>query len=158
MAVSPDGDSVYVPNLDDFNVSQYDVGAGGALTPKTPATVAAGTVPRGVAVSPDGGSVYVVSQNDDNVRQYDVGTDGALTPKTPATVAAGGTPSAIAVSPAPRKFDVIAELGASASPQCLSQDYTLQPGTEYGVRLCARDAGHTRWNCGGNRTFTTAPL
>ena len=63
----------------------------------------------------------------------------------------------MAVSP-PRKFDVTAELGTSETHQCLSQDYTLLPDTEYTVRLCARDASHERWNCGGNRTFTTDPL
>ncbi len=55
------------------SVSQYDVGAGGALTPKSPATVAAGDGPFGVAVSPDGGSVYVTNCDGDNVSQYDVG-------------------------------------------------------------------------------------
>ena len=44
------------------SVSQYDVGAGGALAPKSPATVAAGrSTPSGVAVSPDGASVYVAN-------------------------------------------------------------------------------------------------
>ena len=61
MAVSPDGGSVYVTNVGDDSVSQYDVGAGGALSPKSPATVAAGDGPYGVAVSPDGGSVYVAN-------------------------------------------------------------------------------------------------
>ena len=59
--MSPDGGSVYVTNFDGDSVSQYDVGAGGALSPKSPATVAAGIVPLGVAVSPDGGSVYVAN-------------------------------------------------------------------------------------------------
>ena len=44
MAVSADGRSVYVTDANDDALSQYDVGArGGALTPKTPATVPAGT-------------------------------------------------------------------------------------------------------------------
>jgi YVTN family beta-propeller protein len=51
--VSPDGRSVYVGNTGSNSISQYDVGAGGALTPKSPATVAAGTNPFGVAVSPE---------------------------------------------------------------------------------------------------------
>jgi len=56
--VTPDGGSVYVANTGDFfdpandNVSQYDVGAGGALSPKSPPTVATGDRPFGVAVSP----------------------------------------------------------------------------------------------------------
>ena len=49
------------------------MGAGGALTAKSPPTVAAGNGPEGVAVSPDGGSVYVTNIDSDNVSQYDVG-------------------------------------------------------------------------------------
>ena len=103
MAVSPNGASVYVTNSSSDNVSQYDVGAGGALTPKSPATVAAGSSPQGVAVSPNGASVYVANNGSDNVSQYDVGAGGALTPKSPATVAAGSGPVGVAVSlgPAP---------------------------------------------------------
>jgi 6-phosphogluconolactonase (cycloisomerase 2 family) len=103
VAVSPDGKSVYVSNNDFFavagTVSQYDVGPGGGLTPKTPPTVAAVHQPEGVAVSPDGKSVYVTNLGAGTVSQYDVGPGGALTPKTPATVGAAGGPYAIAVSP-----------------------------------------------------------
>ena len=62
VAVSPDGKSVYVTNRAVFggSVSQFDVVAGGALTPKTPPTVAAG-IPCGVAVGPDSKSVYVTN-------------------------------------------------------------------------------------------------
>src|SRR5206468_2811857 len=85
----------------DDTISQYDVGAGGVLTPKSPPTVAAGLFPEGIAVSPDGKSVYVANgafpEND--VSQYDVGAGGALTLKSPPTVAAGGSPHAVAVGP-----------------------------------------------------------
>ena len=96
--MSPDGGSVYVTNNLDDTVSQYDVGAGGALQPKTPPTVAAGSNPDGVAVSPDGGSVYVANFFD-GVSQYDVDAGGALSPKSPATVVAGGGPRWVAVTP-----------------------------------------------------------
>ena len=58
----------------------------------SPATVAAGATPLGVAVSPDGGSVYVANDSRDSVSQYDVGAGGALSPKSPATVATGALP------------------------------------------------------------------
>ena len=74
--------SVYVADGIRNTVAQYDVGAGGVLSPKTPATVAAGVTPFGVAVSPDGKSVYVTNANQ-IVSQYDVGAGGALAPKTP---------------------------------------------------------------------------
>jgi DNA-binding beta-propeller fold protein YncE len=108
VAVSPDGASVYVANSGNdtaiYSVSQYDVGAGGALSPKSPATVATGVDPRGVAVSPDGGSAYVANfianVNGGSVSQYDVGAGGALSPKSPATVATGNGPFGVTVTPA----------------------------------------------------------
>lgn len=44
-------------------ISQYDVGTGGALSPKATPTVAAGNGPFAIAVSPDGKSVYVTNGN-----------------------------------------------------------------------------------------------
>ena len=111
-----------------------------------------------IAISPDGGSFYITDVYNHTVNQYDIGTGGALTPKSTPTVPADLSPATIAISP-PRSFDVTAELGISDTSQCLpTQDYVLQPNTEYTVRLCARDASHERWNCGGNRTFTTDPV
>ena len=71
--MSPDAKSVYVANIDSDNVSQYDVGSRGALTPKSPAAVAAARGPFGVAVNRDGGSVYVTNAFSDAVSQYDIG-------------------------------------------------------------------------------------
>jgi DNA-binding beta-propeller fold protein YncE len=92
--------SVYVANSRSNTVSQYDVGAGGVLTPKSPAMVAAGTAPYGVAVSQNGASVYVANLLNASVSQYDVGAGGVLTPKSPATVGTSGSqPVGVAVSP-----------------------------------------------------------
>ena len=79
VAVSPNGASVYVTNATSNNVSQYDVGAGGALTPKSPATVASGTGPYGVAASPDGASVYVTAASSNAVDVFRRDPGGALT-------------------------------------------------------------------------------
>jgi len=107
VAVSPDGRSVYVanegtgePGEDIPGVSQYDVGAGGKLSPKNPATLAVGLGhPRAVAVSPNGESVYLAGTP---VHQYDVGAGGELSPKDPATVADCGGAFGVAVSPGAR--------------------------------------------------------
>ena len=91
---------VYVANSGSDDVSQYDLGSGGLLTPLSPPTVpAAGGFPSSVAVSPDGNSVYVTNQSSDSVSQYGVTADGTLTPKTPASVAAGRLPRGVVVSP-----------------------------------------------------------
>ena len=54
--MTPDGTSAYVVNYSLLlvgTVSQYDIDpVSGALSPKTPATVAAGTNPSGIAVRP----------------------------------------------------------------------------------------------------------
>ena len=102
IAVSPNGDNVYVTNVVLGGVSQYDVGSGGALTPMTTPTVAAGARPFGIAVSPDGESVYVANfgaNGADGVSQYTVGPGGALIAMATPTVAAGDMPIGIAVSP-----------------------------------------------------------
>jgi hypothetical protein len=49
IAVHPDGDSVYVSDRLRGQMLQYNVGAGGRLVPKDPASVAAGRFPSGVA-------------------------------------------------------------------------------------------------------------
>jgi Lactonase, 7-bladed beta-propeller len=101
VAVSPNGRSVYVTNGNSSigRVSQYDAGADGRLSPKSPPTVAAGDYPAGVAVNPRGGSVYVTNANGLSVSQYTVGAGGRLSAKNPATVAAGQDPISLAVSP-----------------------------------------------------------
>jgi 6-phosphogluconolactonase (cycloisomerase 2 family) len=103
IALSPDGKSLYVSNSAESTVSQYTVDpATGALSPKTPASVASGAGPRheGIAVTPDGKSAYVTNLNDNSVSQYDVEPlTGTLSAKSPATVAAGSGPNGIAVTP-----------------------------------------------------------
>ena len=59
LAVSPDGQSVYVVMRDE--VAQYDVGDDGLLSPKDSPTVATGGSPVTVAVSPDNRSAYVTN-------------------------------------------------------------------------------------------------
>ena len=82
IAASPHGGSVYVTNNEvSGTVSQFDVGASGALSAKTPATVPAGAKPLGIALSPDGKSLYTADQQG-YVSQFDVGAGGLLTAKT----------------------------------------------------------------------------
>lgn len=93
IAISPNGQNVYVVNTTNGatagSISQYNVGADGTLSPKTPATVSAGSDPQKIVVSPDGDSAYV-TEPIGQVLQYDIsGTTGALSAKTPPTVSTG---------------------------------------------------------------------
>ena len=101
MAVSPDGHSAYIANVDNNTIGQYTINpATGTLTPKSPATVPTGRGANGIAVSPDGNSAYVADATGNKVWQYTVNlATGTLTPKSPAIVAAGRGAAAIAVSP-----------------------------------------------------------
>jgi DNA-binding beta-propeller fold protein YncE len=105
VAVTPDGKSAYVANLGG-TVSQFNIDpVTGALSPKTPASVAGGTLPAAVAVRPDGKSAYVANANlppqpNGAVSQFSIDPlTGALSPKSPASVPAGFDPVGIAVTP-----------------------------------------------------------
>jgi DNA-binding beta-propeller fold protein YncE len=105
VAVSPDGQSVYVTNYD--GLAQYDVGDDGTLSPKDTPTVASGQQPFDIVVSPDNRSVYVANQvgtdfGSDLITLYDVGPGGALFPKrgqASVALAPGQYPTSVAVSP-----------------------------------------------------------
>jgi len=97
IAVSRNGQSVYVTNSQDGLVYQYDVGPTGGLSPKSPPSVSADGA-GGIAASNDGKSIYVASSFG-NVLQYDIAANGTLSPKSPPSVPAGSFPYLIAASP-----------------------------------------------------------
>ena len=96
--IAPDGKHLYTPLTNDL-VEQLAIGDGGFLAFMTPATVAAGALPRYAAVSPDGKQLYSTNESGPSVSQFDIASDGKLTAKTTASVAAGTSVSGIAVTP-----------------------------------------------------------
>jgi DNA-binding beta-propeller fold protein YncE len=101
VAVSRDGSSVYAsaviggPSFQ-YEVLQFDIGAGGLISPKSPATLPAGNFPEGVTAGPDG-SVYVANEGDATISQFSRGAGGVLVPKSPATVPAPSGPREMAI-------------------------------------------------------------
>ena len=142
--VSPDGQSVYAVNTGDGlgngSISQFDVAGGGdgRLSPKSPATVAAGLIPRGIVASPNGEVVYVANGGDDNVSQYAAAADGTLAPKSPATVPAGDEPFAIAVRPdtiGPTTTITGGPSGTVTSPNARFAFSSNEPGSDFQCRI-----------------------
>jgi hypothetical protein len=135
VAVSPDGHSVYVVNASSNTVSQYNVGAGGRLSPKSPATVAAVSNPGQVAVSPGGDSVYVTNRavgHDDHgwISQYNVGAGGKLSPKSPAALPSADTdPIAVAVRPDGKSVYVTNNISGNVSQFNVGAGGKLSPKT-----------------------------
>lgn len=93
MVVDPLGRFAYVANLvsnasDLSTISMYTINSTtGALTPTTPATVATGWLPQGIAIDPRGRFVYTANTDDSTVSMFTINqTTGVLTPTTPASV------------------------------------------------------------------------
>lgn len=108
MAVDPLGRFAYVANLvsnasDEATISMYTINpTTGVLTPTTPATVATGFFPQGIAIDPSGKFVYTANSDDNTVSMFTINqTTGVLTPTTPATVStgAGSSPGFVTVDP-----------------------------------------------------------
>jgi 6-phosphogluconolactonase (cycloisomerase 2 family) len=92
---------VYVVNVGDGTISQYDIAADHTLTPMNPATVTnpgmhtLGVAPVAATVDPTGSFLYVTNAADDTVSQFSITVGGQLVPLTPSTVATGVDPVAI---------------------------------------------------------------
>ncbi len=107
-------------------VSQYSIGANGALTPLmpptvplTPPTVPTGTGGFSIAVDPTGSYVYVANYDGagpGTVTQFSKAADGTLHPMVPATVATGDGPNGITVDPV-APYAYVAEFDGNALQQ-----------------------------------------
>jgi DNA-binding beta-propeller fold protein YncE len=104
VTVDPSGRYVYVANTGSFpnspvvagTISQYSIGAGGALSPIGSGSVAAGQGVSSVTVDPTGTYAYATNRGESSLSQYTIAVGGALTPMTAPTVAAGLHPTSIA--------------------------------------------------------------
>ena len=122
--------SVYVVNSEESTVSQYMIGLGGPLSPLTPATVATGSLPFGIAVSSDGKSAYATDYSANTVSQYTIEPlSGALSPITPATVATGNGPFGVEVTPDGKSAYVTNFTDSTVSQYTIEPSGALSPKT-----------------------------
>lgn len=120
LAVDPTSSYLYVANQGDNNVTEFVIGAGGALTPVSTPVIASGAAPFSVTVS--GIFVYVANSGDDTISQYSIGGGGVLT-SIGAAVAAGTGVSSVTVDPT-GTFAFATNRGTTTISQ-----YTITAGT-----------------------------
>jgi len=89
IAVTQDGDKVYVSNELDNSVTIFNTETSGP-----PVTTLVGTSPVGVAISPDGSQVYVANRGDGTITVLSTTTDQVLSALT-----VGAAPTGIAITP-----------------------------------------------------------
>ncbi|HEU5340046.1 lactonase family protein [Edaphobacter sp.] len=130
IVADPLGRFAYVANLvsnasDKATISMYTIDSStGVLTPTSPATVATGFFPQGIAVDPSGRFVYTANSDDNSVSMFRVDqVTGLLTPTSPATVAAGWSPSGVTIHPSGKFAYVTNEDDSTVSM------YTIDPDT-----------------------------
>jgi len=93
VAVSPDGDSVYVVSQDDDSISHFTraanggIGFAGCIANPSPDAVGCIDPPQdsldgatGLAVSPNGGSLYVASSGDSSISHFTRAANGSISP------------------------------------------------------------------------------
>jgi YVTN family beta-propeller protein/parallel beta-helix repeat protein len=89
VAITPNGAFAYVTNQLSNNVSVIDTSANTVV-----ATVAVGSLPRGVAITPNGAFAYVTNRTSNNVSVIDTSANTVV-----ATVAVGSNPFGVAITP-----------------------------------------------------------
>lgn len=110
VAISPNGNYLYVANQFTNTVSGYSVSAG-ALTLVPGSPYAVGTAPSAVALTPDGNFLYVANTGTNNVSAFAACTNAILTCPTPT-----GQLTPVAGSPFPAGLGPVA-IAASADAQ-----------------------------------------
>jgi 6-phosphogluconolactonase (cycloisomerase 2 family) len=102
VTVDPSGKHVYVANTGSASgytapgsISQYSIGAGGALS-LIGTAAAAGLGTSSVTVDPTGTYAYATNRGESSLSQYTIAVGGALTPMATPTVPAGLHPTSIA--------------------------------------------------------------
>ena len=168
VAVSPDGENVYVTSPTEDAVVTFNRSAGGTLIsagcvmdPGSTA-VCGSTLPgldgaANLVVSPDGENLYVASQDSDSVSAFSRGADGVLTAincvQNSGGTACGNTapgldmPAGLALSPDGLNLyatsfnsDAVAWFGRNRTPACTGASASTAAGTPVTVSLSCTDA------------------
>lgn len=123
VAVSPNGDFVYVTNTNSViattsapttgttptgtaagcpangTISGFAIGSSGSLTPVTGSPFSAGSTPTGIAIDPTNRFVYATDSVQNQIIAYDILSTGVLSPLTNGPFATGTFPVSVVVDP-----------------------------------------------------------
>ena len=126
IAVDPSGRYAYVA-CSGGGVSQYTIGADGALTSMATHGVAAGTNTLSVAIDPSAQHAYVASAKDNSLFVFLIDAAGALTLQATLAVPSGSLPSVVVVDPS-GQYAFVANTGLnSVGDYSIASDGTLSP-------------------------------
>ena len=120
VTVVPSGKYAYVANSGDYVISQFTVGAGGALVPMSTPTVPSGlpgSAPFSVTVDPMGKYAFAANSGSNDVTQFTIGVSGALTNSM--TTAAGTNPASVTVDPT-GKYAYVVNSGFTCAASCVT--------------------------------------
>ena len=132
LAISPNGQNLYVTNEGQGTVSTFAIGAGGTLTQQgTPTTSGSSSTsqPFGVTVSPGGQYLYVANFAPGTVSTFSIGAGGVLTPQGIPVTSGSSTssePYELVVSP---DQGPTATYSATAAPAGSASQFNAQAST-----------------------------
>jgi len=118
LAITPDGATVWAPNLSADNVVPIAVATN---TAGTPVNLPGGTGPSAIAIAPDGSAVYVTGEGTDNLTRINTATNTVA-----GTIPVGSAPIGIAITPDGRRAYVVNNVDGNVTPINLATD---TPGT-----------------------------
>ena len=97
LAITPNGQFLYITHYGSAAVSQYTIAANGTLAPLTPSTVTTASQPDGVAVAPNGKFAYVVTDASNTLHAFTITATGSLSQFTSYTTS--GNPQNVFINP-----------------------------------------------------------
>lgn len=120
---------LYAVNVNGGSISQYKIGADGALTPLNPDVFTIGHTSGSATATPDGKFFYVADRDAD-VTQLVVNNDGTLGANTPEFVTSAGSGTLCPITDPSGKFLYVSDFGQSGILEYkINSDGTLTPNS-----------------------------
>lgn len=96
IAVSPNGDYLFVGETGTNGVRVFTIGSGGVIKEIKGSPFATGLAPKAILVDATGSYVYVANRSDNTISAFSLASDGTLTAISGSPFAAGSSPVALA--------------------------------------------------------------